>query len=478
MLTDDEIRAIYRQGEEATVAFIKSLLQKIDFLERRLQAVEQQIAKNSRNSSKPPSSDGYQKPAPKSLRTPSGKRSGGQSGHKGNTLARVENPDHVIVHPLDSCPCGADLSKTPPLDYESRQVFDLPKPKLDVTEHRCEIKECPACGEKVTAIFPEDVNAPVQYGPSFRGLLVYLKDGQLLPLDRIGKLCADLFGYEVNSATIESARARCYNNLQPFEEELKEALVNEDILHVDESGLRVEGKRHWLHVVSSRLFTFFGVHHRRGREAQDDFGILPRYTGILMHDFWVPYLTYVFCTHVLCNAHHLRELVFAFEELKQTWAGRMKALLLKMLECVRNQPPGMRGLTTRQRQHWLRKYRKILKEGYEENPAPPVRTGPRGRLKKTKAQNLLERLDHHRNKALAFLSDFRIPFTNNQGERDIRMIKCQQKISGSFRTMNGARMFARIRSYVSTVRKHQLNVFSMLVQAIEGHPFMPHVQAG
>ena len=359
MLTDDEIRAIYRQGEETTVAFIKSLLQKIDSLERRLQVVEQQLAKNSSNSSKPPSSDGYQKPAPKSLRKPSGKKSGGQPGHEGNTLARVENPDRLIVHPVDVCSCGADLSKTAAQAYESRQVFDLPKPKLDVTEHRCEIKECPDCGERITASFPEEVTAPVQYGSSFRSLLVYLKDGQLLPLDRISQLCADLFGYNVNPSTIESARRACYDILQPFEVGLKEVLVCSDLLHADESGLRVEEKLHWLHVVSNRLFTFFGVHERRGRQAQDDFGILSHFTGILMHDFWKPYLTYA-CVHVLCNAHHLRELVFLFEELHQKWAGRMKSLLLKMLECVQNQPPNITGLTTRMCKPWLKKYRKSL----------------------------------------------------------------------------------------------------------------------
>lgn len=477
MLTDDEIRAIYRQGEEITVAFIKTLLQRIYSLEQRLQVVEQQLAKNSSNSSRPPSSDGYQKPAPKSLRKPSEKKSGGQVGHKGNTLARVKNPDRVIVHPLDSCPCGADLSKTPAQDYESRQVFDLPKPKLDVTEHRCEIKECPDCGEKITASFPQEVAAPVQYGSSFRSLLVYLKDGQLLPLDRISQLCADIFGVEVNPATIEAARKDCYATLEPFEEELKEVLVRCDLLHSDESGLRAEGKLRWIHVVSNRFFTFFGVHEKRGREAQDDFGILPRFAGILVHDFWRPYLTYA-CRHVLCNAHHLRELVFLFEELHQRWAGRMKGLLLKMLECVQNQPPDIAGLTTRKRAPWVEKYREILREGYEENPAPPVRTGQRGRLKKTKAQNLLGRLDQHRKSVFAFLCDFRVPFTNNQAEQDIRMIKCQQKISGGFRTMQGARMFARIRSYISTARKHQLNVFSMILQAFEGQPFMPQMPTG
>jgi transposase len=471
MLTDDEIRAIYRQGEETTVAFIKSLLQKIDSLEQRLQAVEQQLAKNSGNSSKPPSSDGYQKPAPKSLRTSSGKKSGGQPGHKGKTLSRVKDPDRVIVHPLDSCLCGADLSKTPAQDYENRQVFDLPEPKLEVTEHRCEIKDCPDCGERVTASFPADVVAPVQYGLRFQSLLVYLKDGQLLPLDRIGQLCADLYGYDVSAATIESARKECHGALEPFEEELKEGLIGGSLLHSDESGLRVEGSLHWLHLCSTALMTFYGVHKKRWNEAMDFFGILPLFTGTLIHDGLAAYQAYA-CDHALCNAHHLRELKFVHEELRQRWAGKMARLLCKMNEFVKEQSP-VSHLTEAALAPWLKKYAEIIKEGYGENPEPPVRRGKRGRPKKTKAQNLLGRLDQYRKYVLAFLYDFRIPFTNNQAEQDIRMIKVQQKISGGFRTLEGARMFARIRSYISTVRKHRLNVFRMITHALEGQPFIP-----
>lgn len=471
-MTPEEARKIYRAGEEAVVHVLCLFSRQVEKLEERVQSLEQQPAKNSSNSSKPPSSDGYQKPAPKSLRTSSGKKSGGQPGHEGKTLSRVKEPDLVIVHPVDSCPCGADLSTTPAQDYESRQVFDLPEPKLEVTEHRCEIKDCPGCGERITASFPIDVVAPVQYGLRFQSLLIYLKDGQLLPLDRISQLCADLYGYDVSAATIESVRRHCHTALEPFEDQLKEVLIASDLLHADESGLRVEGKLRWLHVVSNPLLTFFGVHERRGREAQDDFGILPLFAGALMHDFWRPYLTYA-CAHVLCNAHHLRELKFLFEELKQKWASRMTDLLLKMLECVREQSSETPGLSAKEIARWLRRYRKILKEGYEENPSLPVRTGLRGRLKKTKAQNLLERMDVYRKNILTFLYDFRIPFTNNQAEQDIRMIKVQQKISGGFRTMEGAKMFARIRSYISTVRKHRLNVFDMITQAIACQPFMP-----
>jgi transposase len=479
VLTRDELIVIARKKPETLVDLIlalqeqnRQLQERVQVLEAQVQALQQQLAKNSGNSSKPPSSDGYQKPAPKSLRTSSGKKSGGQPGHEGKTLARAANPDRVIVHPLESCPCGADLSKTPARDYESRQVFDLPEPKLEVTEHRCEIKACPDCGEKITAPFPVDVVAPVQYGLRFQSLLVYLKDGQLLPLNRIGQLCADLYGYEVSAATIESARKECHISLEPFEEQLKETLIDSSLLHGDKSGLRVEGKLHWIHSLSTALFTFYGVHEKRGQEAMDHFGILPLFGGVLVHDFWRPYLAYL-CAHAMCNAHLLRELKFLLEEMNQKWAGRMMDLLLKMLEEVKEQSPERSGLSAKEMARWLKRYRKILKEGYEENPSPPVRTGQPGRLKKTKAQNLLVRLDHYRKSVLAFLYDFRIPFTNNQAEQDIRMIKVQQKISGRFRTLEGARMFARIRSTISTVRKHRLNVFGMIIHALEGQPFIP-----
>ena len=287
----------------------------------------------------------------------------------------MKDPDHVIVHPLKSCPCGADLSNTCAQDYASRQVFDLPEPRLEVTKHRCEIKDCPDCGERITASFPVDVVAQVQY------------------------------------------------------------------------GLR---------------FHFFGI--------------LPLFSGTLIHDGLAAYWAYS-CFHALCNAHHLRELVFVHEELHQSWAKKMSALLCKMNKHVKKKSLVVAHLTKAALAHWLRRYKKILKEGYEANPEPPVRTEKRGRLKKTKPQNLLERLDKHQKSVLAFLYDFTIPFTNNQGEQDIRMIKVQQKISGTFRTLEGARRFARIRSYMSTVHKHQLNVFEMITHAMAGFPFMPQISA-
>lgn len=441
-------------------------------LQKRIEDLEARLSQNSSNSSNPPSSDGYKKPPVKNLRTPSGQKSGGQEGHEGKTLSRVANPDRTVIYPLNFCLCGTDLSNTQAVDHESRQVFDLPVPKLDVIEHRAEIKVCPCCGKRTTAPFPKEVQAPVQYGLRFQSFLVYLKDGQLLPLDRIGQLCCDLFGYKVSPATIESARSTCHAKLESFEDQLKEVLIKSPLLHADESGLRMEGKLGWLHVLSNRLLTFYGVHKKRGQQAMESFGILPLFKGILMHDFWKPYLAYL-CAHAFCCAHLLRETKFLFEELHQKWAGHMMDLLLEMHKFVRGRKSVINGLTPEEIAPWLARYQKIIKEGYAENPSPPVRIGKRGRLKKTKAQNLLGRLDTYQKNVLSFLHDPRVPFTNNQAEQDIRMIKVQQKISGGFRTLEGAKMFGRIRSYISTTRKHGLNVFAMITRAVAGQPFIP-----
>jgi transposase len=324
----------------------------------------------------------------------------------------------------------------------------------------------------VTAPFPEGVEAPVQYGLSFQSLLVYFKDGQFLSLNRISELCSDLYGYGISAATIEQSRKNCYSMLFVFEEALKSALIASEVLHADESGFRVNKRLYWLHSYSTALFTFYGIHQKRGQEAMDYFGILPKFMGVLVHDFWKPYLAYP-CSHALCNAHHLRELKFIVEELKQPWAEKMSSLLLKMLELVKRQPPKIKKLPEYETAPLLEQYKQILNEGYEANPESHVKSGKRGRQKRTKVQNLLKRLDDYRKNVLAFFTDPRIPFTNNQAERDVRMLKVQQKISGCFRTSEGAEIFARIRSYISTTRKQDLNVFGSIVKALSGKPFLP-----
>ncbi|MFH1915232.1 MAG: IS66 family transposase [Pseudomonadota bacterium] len=443
-------------------------------LQARLQELQARLALNSRNSSKPPSSDGYTKPAPKSLRKKTGRNSGGQPGHPGHTLKPVKKPDHVIVHPLKRCPCGCggSLRKETVIRYEKRQVFDLPPQKLEVTEHRAEVKCCPHSGQEVCAPFPPHVTAPTQYGLRFFGWLTYCRVQQLLPLKRITQMVKDLFGHLISEGTVQAAITRTHKSLADFETLVKDLLARAVLLHGDETGLRVTGKLHWLHILCTQLLTWYGVHRKRGHEAMDYFGILPRFTGRLIHDFLESYFHYLF-DHGMCNAHILRELVFLRDELHQPWAGKMYDLLLEMHRFVAKLKSCTDKPTKAQLAAWLRRFRTLLKEGFSKNPPAKPVPGKRGRTKQSKAYNLLHRLQEHERSVLAFLHDFNVPFTNNQAEQDARMSKVQQKVSGGFRTLEGARMHARIRSYTSTARKHGIDVFQALIDALAGQPFMP-----
>lgn len=479
MFTREQLLVIAKTNPEVLVDIILSLQEQVEMLTQRVSKLEKQISKNSRNSSKPPSTDGINKPKSakktKSLRKRSGKKRGGQKGHKGHHLEKAEKPDHIIPLTVTSCPCGADhLAEEPVSGYDSRQVFELPEPKLEVFEYKSEIKICPGCGQPVKAPFPEGVNAPVQYGPRFRGMLVYMQNQHFLPADRLSKMVSDLYGTSVSVATILNASARSYTNLAPFEESLVSALVNSKVVHADESGVRTVKKLYWLHSASTDLLTFYGVHEKRGTLAMDDFKILPNFTGRLIHDFWKPYLKYD-CDHGLCNAHHLRELVFLFEQEEQVWAKKMFDLLSDMNDFVGEQSE---QLTPEQKEPWLKQYHKIVAEGWKENPLPkkPPKK-KRGRPAKTKSQNLLTRFGDFENSVLAFLHDMDVPFTNNLAEQDIRMIKVRLKISGCFRTVKGAEHFARIRSYLSTARKQGRNILDSITAAIKGNPFLPVASA-
>jgi transposase len=408
------------------------------------------------------------------LRTRSGRKSGGQTGHPGHTLARVEHPDHVVPLSVTACPCGADdFTNADVLGEERRQVFELPVPRLTVTEYRAEVKRCRHCGRTVRAPFPDGGTAPAQYGPRFRALLVYLHHGQLLPAHRVAQLCLDLFGQPVSEAVLFEATRDCHEQLAPFETAVIERRRAAPVLHVDESGLRVAGRLHWLHVASTDRETFYGVHAKRGQAATDHFGILPQFTGRLVHDFWRPCFRCL-CEHGLCNQHLLRELKFLFEEQQHGWAWALSNLLLEMKALADRQRPHAAQLTAAQKAPYLARCRNLLAAGRAANP-PPARapTATRGRPKQTKAQNMLDRLEQYESAVLAFLHDLRVPFTNNQAGRDIRMIKVRQKISGCLRTLTGAQHFARIRAYLSTARKHGLDLLQTITRALTGQPFLP-----
>ena len=388
MFRREELLALAHSQPEALVEIILVLQERLEQLEKRVKELEAQVAKNSQNSNQPPSSDGLSKPSPKSLRTRTGRQPGGQPGHPGQTLQRVKNPDHIQIHQVEVCPqChGRGLSREPVLDYESRQVFDLPERPLEVTEHRAEIKCCPCCGEEVRAEFPAQMNAPVQYGPRFQSLMVYLNQQQLLPYDRLAQLCEDLFGQPLSAATLVAANERVFAQLEPFAQALVNQVPQAPVVHLDESGLRVAGALHWLHVASTSALTFYGVHPKRGTEAMDAFGIIGACRQWVVHDHWKPYFSYQECLHALCNEHLLRELKFLWEEEGEVWAQQLSDLLLHLHE--RRQKRG--EFNERQFKQALKGYRKVVRRGRHRHP----RLAPgQGRCAQSKAANLLDRLE-------------------------------------------------------------------------------------
>lgn len=474
--TREDIHAAYQQGEEAVMALFEVQAKIIGELEVRLQALEDQIAKNSRNSSKPPSSEGLNKPAPKSRRESSGKNRGGQKGHVGYRLEPVDKPDHFEVHPVVQCAhCQANLASVEVSKVEKRQVFDLPEIRLEVTEHQGEVKTCPVCGQVNHGAFPADVTQPTQYGPRVRAQMVYFNVYHFIPLERTAEIVSELYQQPVSDGTVFAAAVELAEQVTPINEQIKAYLVEtEKPVHFDETGARVNGTLEWLHSASTEQATSYAIHPKRGGEAMDDIGILPQRTGWSIHDAWQPYLNYVDAKHGLCNAHLVRELVFLIERYRQAWAKDFLALLLNMKEKVdAAQSQGQASLSELQLAAFEQVYDQIVERGERANPPPVRQPGQRGRLKQSPARNLLDRLKNHKDKVMAFVYDFSVPFDNNLAERDIRMVKVQQKVSGGFRSGNGADIFCQVRSYISTARKNGQRVLDVLYQAFTGTPYLP-----
>ena len=460
--------------EAELLAIIREQQQVIERLTVRIEYLEAQLAKNSSNSGKPPSSDGLKKPAPKSQREKGKRASGGQPGHKGKTLEAVTQPDAVVVHKVDICPqCQHDLSGVAVEAVSQRQVFELPPLRLYVTEHQVESKRCPQCRRQVRAAFPDGVEQPTQYGARFKALLVYLNAYQLLPLRRITELTQDWFGQRVSEGTLERALKQAAGAVAGILNDVERGLVNAPVAHADETGVRVAGKLHWLHVLSTPELTRYGIHAKRGRQALDALGLVPRFAGELVHDGWSAYAAYSQCGHALCGAHLLRELTFLHEQYQQTWAEQMKALLLKAkaaVEAARQR--GAAALDDALAKTLTDEYRVLVEAGFAANPPPQTRPGKR-RVAECPARLLLKRLVRDRQAVLHFMHNFAVPFDNNLAERDLRMMKVKQKVSGCFRTLHGAVRFCAVRSYLSTARKHGLSMFSALVYAFSGTPFTP-----
>jgi transposase len=456
----------------------QELHQRVADLETRLKQIEERVSKDSHNSHLPPSSDrfGRQKKT-KSLRKQSSKKPGGQAGHEGNTLYQSSKPDQIIRHAAETCACCQhELREVPALQVECRQVLDLPPKRVLVIEHQAEQKICPICQAITTAAFPQGVSAPVQYSPAFGALAVYLTQQQLLPYERACQTIEDLIGPSMTVGTLQALVQRCAEQLKPIEEQIKEHLRQAKVLHADETGMYVSGKRLWMHVAATTGLTHYAVHSKRGSQALDAIGLLPGFAGISVHDGWSTYWKYS-CQHALCNVHHLRELTFLHEDHQQEWAGEMKTLLTLMQEAVKQaRGQGANTLDPTEVADWKAQYHALVQQGYQANPhAPPLAAGPikRGRRKQSLARNLLDRLSSHQDAVLLFLEQFAVPFDNSQAERDIRMLKVQQKISGGFRSLPGAQAFCRIRGYLSTLRKQGSHLLTALELALAGHPVSP-----
>ncbi|NLV46137.1 MAG: IS66 family transposase [Candidatus Hydrogenedentes bacterium] len=447
--------------------------QKIDLiidLMARVSALEARLGMNSSNSSKPPSSDGYIKPAPKSLRRKSGRKRGGQPGHPGTTLRQVAEPDVVKTHVPDYCQCGHCLEQEPVHHVECRQVLELPEKLFEVVEHRLITKVCSLCGRKVHAAAPSEAPARMQYGSRFRAALVYLRNYQLLPYNRLTQVCRDLLGVTVSKRTIETAEQQVYQSLAPFEQAVRRQLLHEEVLHADETDMRVDGKRQWFHTLSTPTLTFYQVHPKRGCEAIEANGVIPAFKGSLIHDCWGPYFRYG-GKHGLCGAHLLRELFGICENEGYRWAHELSVLLEMMAKATGTR--GEQALSESLTAWFEQAYNTILLQGKQDLPPPQKTPGKRGRVKKSKAANLYTRLVTHRDSVLLFLHNPAVPFTNNLAERDIRMVKLREKTSGCSRTFAGAEQFARIRSYVSTSLKQNKDLFQNIKDAIRENPWIP-----
>lgn len=455
----EELVELFKRDPEAGADLVLALLDRCDKLEERIKALE----RNSRNSSKPPSSDiGKPKPNPKSQRKKSGKKPGGQPGHKGSTLELVDNPNHVVVNEFPAGSRCRNCGSVLPPDYhdcsfERRQVIDLPAIRFETTEYRSPQISCPSCEVINTAPFPESVKARAQYGPQTQATALYLGTYQMIPYERLQELFEVMFNRSLSQGTLANFIKRGGRKAEVVAKEIHSQIRSSTLIHGDETGCRVHGQRHWLHVASTDLFTYFMIHPKRGFEALDAMGILDGYTGKVMHDYYCSYYQFFECQHFQCNAHIIRELTYIHEDMGQDWAKDMKDLILEaksLRDRENSREPNARKVIGDQTRHRIQdRYADIILRGYSVNPEPEPVPGKRGRPKRGKALNLLYRLENEYEEIMGFFEYDGVPFDNNLAERDLRMMKIREKISGTFRSDEHTAAFANIRSVVSTLKK-------------------------
>jgi transposase len=464
---------------EADNAGLRTLIEELretnDRLRDRVEKLEAERSRHSGNSSKPPSSDTVTQRAAQNARRsgwskkPKG-RVGKQAGTKGKHLAQVAAPDRVVRHAPAACPsCGDSLDDAAVVSVQRRQVFDIPEPKVAVTEHVAERRRC-GCGAVAAALFPPEATAPACWGPAVRSLGTYLLVRQHLPVARTAELLEDVLGAPVSTGWLAGLAAEAAGGLDGFLTDLKGRLLASHLLHVDETGARICGARQWFHVCSTRLLTLLDCHAKRGVEATDAMGVLPSFGGVAMHDRWKPYWRYG-CTHAICGAHVLRDLAGVAEIPSQTaWAEAMARLLLDAKQAQElAADAGDEAVGATERERIRARYDRVVAEGIAANPTP-IRWSGRTSLER-QSYNLAVALRDHKDEALRYLDDGSLPFDNNQGERDLRMVKVQQKVSGGFRTPEGARHFCAVRSYIATARKHGVPALDVLTRLFVGTPW-------
>jgi len=469
-----EVAELKQQIEALKIA-VSTLTSKINELEAKKK-------KNSRNSDRPPSSDGPKKPnATSSLREKSGRKSGGQKGHKGTTLSLTDAPDYIVeVKQQEDCECGGTLIALED-NLIIRQVTDIQMPKKVVIEYRARDGVCERCGKVHKASFPEGVNGTTNYGQEVQATVTYLTQYQLLPLKRTAEVMKDLFGLDISQGTIEKASQEAYESLENAEGLIKDEITESDVAGFDETGMRVNGSQYWLHSAVTSTATLYTIHKKRGKEGMDAQGILPFFRGTAIHDHWKAYYHYL-CAHGECNAHHLRHLKYLYEVLGQEWAGEMACLLLRSKRHVDLcKLFGSNELPIDDISEYERLYHTILRKAAlflgmadpyvpseDKEIAANTDDVPKKRKKKTEPERMVTRLAVYEQETLLFMYDFSVPFDNNAAEQSIRMPKLRQKISGCFRTTNGAKVFARIRSFISTTKKKGKNIYDGIKAALQG----------
>ncbi|HEY7123582.1 MAG TPA: IS66 family transposase [Ktedonobacterales bacterium] len=468
-MTGEACIAHLKAENAALRAEVTALRKQLALVQARQPKRNRHLRKDSQNSSKPPSTDGPTRKT-RSQRIPSERKIGGQRGHPGVTLSLVEHPDKVLRHRPDRCAaCQHPLAGVAGEVIERRQVQDLPPWRMVVSEHQVEQVCCPACQQLNRGTFPAEVSSPAQYGVHVRALAVYLNQAQFVPAQRTCEALAELCGCSLSAGTLARWVQQAAVVLEPIQLQIAESIFSSPVQHGDETGVRVQGHLHWLHVNSTRWLTHLAWHRKRGHEALEAIGIWPRFRGRAMHDRWASYDRYT-CTHSICGAHLLRDLTHVQEQ-HQDWAGDLKEALLGMYKAAREwREQGARRLPAHEREEWVGQYFDILARGFAAQPPPPQATQRRGRGKQSAAKNLLDELVRRAEQVLAFLDDLTIPFTNNQAERDLRMVKAQQKISGTFRSERGLTAFCRIRSYLSTIHKQGHTMLAAIVAVFRGHP--------